>query len=324
MSSRLRLTITLLVALSGVAGLNLLIAHLSNTPPRQLLHRIPTLPKASVVALGNSLMAAGLDESAFNQAAGLRPPEGAANFGLGATSPVEHLLLLRKVRAAGIHPGQIFYGLYDFQLTQANVFKTADLIGNRAMLYYVEPEYARQFYQQSLHDSIEFELMKSLPMFQERGTLWARVEKLRRNLGALGMPLESNNRFGRAADFTLLEAADSRSFAQQCQEQTRSPLTPVIHEIINTARSTGARISMVVMPMSPTHLQRFYQQPEWPAYLAHVRQALASEGVALIDASQWVPKAADFADDLHLATSGAREFSRRLAQTPTSQPAPTT
>jgi hypothetical protein len=80
------------------------------------------------------------------------------------------------------------------------------------MLYYLEPEYARNFYYLSFHDRVEFELMRHLPMMVERGTCWTRVERLRPGMSQLGMPEQRTNRFGRAADFAVLEAANPQEF----------------------------------------------------------------------------------------------------------------
>jgi hypothetical protein len=57
-------------------------------------------------------------------------------------------------------PQALVYGFYDLQLTEPLKFATGDLIGNRDMLYYVEPECGLRFYKLSLHDRVEFEVMR--------------------------------------------------------------------------------------------------------------------------------------------------------------------
>ena len=59
-------------------------------------------------------------------------------------------------------------GFYDFQLTHPVELTTADFIGSQAMLYYVEPEFARRFYHLSFHDSVEFEIMRRFPALADR------------------------------------------------------------------------------------------------------------------------------------------------------------
>jgi hypothetical protein len=60
----------------------------------------------------------------------------------------------------------VVYGLYDFQLTTPERFTTSALIGNHAMLYYIEPFYARRFYSLSLHDSSSFAPCMRFPYSQ--------------------------------------------------------------------------------------------------------------------------------------------------------------
>jgi hypothetical protein len=269
---------------------------------------------ASVIALGNSLVASGFDEVAFDSGAGLSAPRGAANLGLGASSPVEQLLLLRYALSHGVHPNLVVYGFYDFQLTTPDRFTTSDLIGNHAMLYYVEPLYARRFYSLSLHDSFQFRAMHAIPMFAERGAVWAKVEILRRAIAQQGMPAERTNHMGRAADFSLLESDNAEDFRLQCEASTNLPLTSSVRELLRQAHDLGLTIAVVEMPMPDRHRRLFYDTPWWSQYVTHIRNLLAPFNVIYVDAGDWIQDDALFDDPLHLSARGAAQLSQRLGR----------
>lgn len=313
MLTKRQLVLTSVVLVAGVVVLNLAVAFLTrNSVPRRVMRHARDSQSASVIALGNSLVAAGFDETAFDSGAGLSAPRGAANLGLGASSPVEQLLLFRYALAHGIRPRLVVYGFYDFQLTAPDQFAIGDLIGNHAMLYYVEPFYARRFYSLSLHDSFQFRAMHSFPMFADRGAIWAKVEILRRAIAQQGMPPQRSNQFGRASDFSLLESDNPDDFRQQCEASLSLPLAPPVNELFRQARDTGIAIAVVEMPMRRAHRSLFYDTSAWNQYVAHLRTLLAPYRVTFIDASQWVNDDSLFADPLHLSEQGAAQFSQRL------------
>ena len=313
MLTKRQLILSTAVLLASLAVMNLLIIFLTrDSRPRQVMCHARQSQSASVIALGNSLVAAGFDEAAFDSGAGLSAPRGSANLGLGATTPVEQLLLLRYALSLGIHPRLVLYGFYDFQLTTPVNFTTSELFGNHAMLYYVEPLYARRFYSLSLHDSFQFRAMHAFPMFAERGAIWAKVEILRRAIAQQGMPAELNNSMGRAADFSLLEAADTNDFRLQCEAALNLPLTPSVSEILREAHDLGMSITVVEMPMREQHRRLFYGTPCWSKYTTHIRNLLAPFGAIYVDASGWIQDEALFNDPLHLSERGAAQFSQRL------------
>ena len=313
MLTKRQLVLSAAVLLAGLAVMNLVIVFLTrNSRPRQVMRHARESQSASVVALGNSLVAAGFDEAAFDSGAGLSAPRGSANLGLGATTPVEHLLLLRYALSQGIHPRLALYGFYDFQLTTPVQFTTSELFGNHAMLYYVEPLYARRFYSLSLHDEFQFRAMHAFPMFAERGAIWAKVEILRRAIAQQGMPAERSNSMGRAADFSLLEAADVNDFRLQCEAELNLPLAPPVSEILRQAHRLGVTIIVVEMPMREQHRRIFYGTPCWSQYTMHIRNLVMTYGAIYVDASGWIQDESLFGDPLHLSERGAAQFSQRL------------
>jgi hypothetical protein len=313
MLTKRQLVLSVSVLVAALVAMNLLIAVLTrNSVPRRVMRHARQSPSASVIALGNSLVASGFDEAAFNSGAGLSAPRGSANVGLGASSPVEQLLLFRYALSHGVHPLLVVYGFYDFQLTTPVRFTTSDLIGNHAMLYYVEPLYARRFYSLSLHDSFQFRAMHAIPMLAERGAVWAKVESLRRGIAQQGMPSERAGRFGRAADFSLLESANEKDFRLQCEASMNLPLNPSVSELLRQAHGLGLTIAVVEMPMRGQHRRLFYDTPWWTQYITHVRSLLEPFNVVYVDANDWIQDDTLFDDPLHLSARGAAQFSQRL------------
>jgi hypothetical protein len=285
-----------------------------NSVPRRVMTRARQATDARIAAFGNSLIAADLNELAVSRSAGLNPNAGTANIGLGASSPVEHLLLLRYALQHQVHPTIVVYGFYDFQLTTPEWVSTHDLLGNRAMLYYVEPEYARKFYGQNLHDSVEFEISRHIPMIVDRGAIWAKVERLRRRLAETGLPAEQTNEYGRAKDFSLLEPRSVSEFVQDCIASRSRNLNPAVEQIVHEIEGARANGIFVEMPMHPEHVRLFYRTPEWAQYRAHLSDLLAAQNITYLDASGWVPDQRMFADHLHLTPEGAEQFSEQLGR----------
>lgn len=315
MPTKRQLALTSLVLLTVLLVMNLAIVHLTrNSVPRRVMRHARDSQSASVLALGNSLVASGVDEIAFNAGAALTSPRGAVNLGLGGSIPVEQLLLLRYSLTHGMRPRLVVYGFYDFQLTAPNHLTTSELIGNHAILYYLEPYYARGFYSLSLHDSLQFSAMHVIPMLADRGAIWAKIEILRRGIAQQGMPAERSNRFGRASDFSLLESDNSDDFRHNCEASIELPLALPVKELLRQARDAGFTVAVVEMPMRSAHRNMFYDTPWWLQYVAHIRNLLEPYGVTYIDASKWIQDDSLFDDPLHLSTEGAAQFSERLGR----------
>jgi len=308
--------------LASVAGLLLIILALEGaiaratraSIPRQVLARAGQFTKATVLAIGNSLIAAGFDAAAFDRGMGLEGETGAVNLGLGASTVVEQLLLMRHALHQGMSPKLLVYGFFDFQLTTPISLATRDFIGNRSILYYLEPEYGLGFYDISTHDRIEFEVMRHSRMMVDRWSMWTKVEFLRRSMAEIGMPSQETNRFGRASDFSLLEAADTPAFVEECGRGERQDLVAAVKEMIRQAREAGMTVAFVEMPMHPTHLSRYYDTRAWDAYRGHMRDLLEAMGVIYVDAGRWIPDGELFDDALHLKKEGAERFSLMLGE----------
>src|SRR5262249_27042433 len=153
------------------------------------------------------------------------------------------------------------------------------------VLYYLEPEYARSFLNFSLRDTLEFEIMRRVSIFEERSAVWGKVELLRRKLGGQGMPPVEENRLGRVADFNLMEASDSRAFEAQITAFANSSLNQPVEEIVRQSAQSNARVVIVEMPMTFVHRRKFYDTVAWLAYRSHIQELLAAQGAQYIDAS---------------------------------------
>jgi hypothetical protein len=310
-----RFLATLMVCLAVLFAASLAVKRLTaHTVSRRLLAETQEASYAQIIALGNSLMRSGFVPDAFAPPAAPQSNSPAFNLALGASTPPEQLLLLRAGLRAMPKARLLLYGFYDFQLTDPVSFASADLIGNHDILYYQEPEFARRFYQMSRYDAAAFEIDRRLGILSERGAVWGKVELVRRAISQQGMPTEARNQFGRAADFTLLEAKSRDEFEQHCAAASQAPLNAPAAEIISEAQQKGIRVVFIVMPLPPRHVRLFYDAPAWASYQRHIRQLLGASNVAYLDASRWIPDAAKFGDALHLSPGGAEEFSRRLGQ----------
>ena len=234
------------------------------------------------------------------------------DMAMGASNPAEHLLRLRAALRDDDHARLLLYGFYDFQLTDPVAVTFSDLIGNHDLLYYDEPEFARRYYSMSRYDATGFEIARRFPLLAERGAIWAKVEQVRRAISQQGMPTQATNPFGRVADFTLLEAKSQDEFVKHCERASQEPLNAAILEIIREAQERHLRVVFVLMPLPPRHVQTFYDTAAWEQYQRHLRELLARQNVAAVDAGRWFPDANKFGDALHLNEEGAKEFSQRL------------
>jgi hypothetical protein len=308
------------LALAGIllllVGVDYGVARISrNTIPRSTMGRVRQSTGAQTIALGNSLIGVGFNESSFDAGMGLDKQSGSINLAMGGSSGIEQLLMLRYALQQGLRPRVVLFGFFDFTLTHPLEYTTRDLIGNRAMLYYREPEYARGFYHLSLHDGTEFEVMRHFELFVDRGTVWERIELFRRALAQQGMAPEQANAMGRSVDFAMLEYPSTPAFIAECGRASRNPLIPSIREIALQSEARGAKVYFVEMPMPPAHVQMFYDQPQWSGgYRVHLQQMLVDLGANYIDASHWLPDENSFEDPLHLSDAGAQGFSRRLGE----------
>jgi len=296
-----RRTVLIASALSVLilVAANLLVGRAaSNSVPRQRMRTIDSAgPVIDVLGIGNSLMATGFDPDTVERTfrASGRPII-ALNAGLGATNPLEHLILARHaLRQHSVK--QLIYGFFDQQLSD-------------------DVPLAVRYAQFSWMDLVAFQTYRCCAMFQERGNIWAKVEKMRRAMASVGMPRQATNQFGRPEDFDLLEFVSPEEFSKRCRDVMRAGtfLSPPIQGLFQEANAKGVKITVVEMPMHPWHVKTFYDLPAWEEFRRLNRQAVERSGAAYLDASHWIPEETKFQDHIHLGPSGAAQFSRMLAE----------
>ena len=306
------------IALAMLVGWNVLIHRMArNSDRHRLLSRLKHLPpNTDCVFLGNSLVEAGCDAETFHE----KWPQDhgsptAINLALGATSPVEHYLVLKAALDEGLRPKYFIYGFFDDQLTSAVKGDWQELIGNRAISYYFADEAAAFYAPGSTLKKWQLRLTSRIPMMAERSSLWGRVEDVRRRIEEIGLPKQAANRFGRARDFVALEAADADSFNRRCESavsQTVAFSGPV-QGMIELARKNGVTVIMVEMPMPTRHRTLFYSGAAWASLRQRLQQACKQQQAVYISAADWVKDDAEFMDVTHLNGEGARCFTAQLA-----------
>jgi hypothetical protein len=316
MGKRQFITVVLLTAFF-LAAANVAIYIVSgHSPARRQIDLIEHSSGSNCIVLGNSLLRNGFNPAVFdNAAASMNVPARSLNAAVGATYPVEHLLLLRLALRTNPHPSVVVYGFFDFQLSDPPVVRSDELMGNRNIGVFLEPQVARRFYVMDLATAVTFRLLHDVPMYVERGNPYTRVELLRRRLRRIGLGASVVDASGNH-DFAELEAADSDSFSRHCREvvENDDPLSAPIEEIIRESLSSGGRVVFVEMPLPPTHVRDFYDLPAWGAYAAYVRGLVTEEGAEFLDASRWMPDTNDFVDRLHMNDTAAAKFSAKLAE----------
>jgi hypothetical protein len=315
-----RLFVPLGFLLLILVAYNLLIHHTAKSTYRHhLLTSLSEIPlNTDFLFLGNSLVEAGCDPAAFREAwpvaqSAPRP----VNIALGATSPVEHYLILKHALDRPIHPKYLVYGFFDDQLNAPSRGDWADLVGNRAFSYYFSDEAAALYAPGSSLKKWQMRIIGHIPMLAERSSFWGKVELLRRDIEAIGMPKQQTTRYGRVKDFAVLEAADLPSFNQRCDAilSQHAGFSPAIGKIIELAQEHGITIIFLEMPMPSRHRNIFYSSPAWNQMRAYL-QTLAQQNRAIyLSASDWMKDDQAFEDATHLNEQGAKQFSAKLAET---------
>jgi hypothetical protein len=174
---------------------------------------------------------------------------------------------------------------------------------------------ALEFYApDNLQKVLALRIVAHVPMLVERYTIWARIERLRRILGGLGLAEKAATQFGRAEDFLLLEP-DEVEFARRCHLATRenTPLSPAVAAMFRRAKELSVPLYVIEMPMTERHRQRYYGRPEWESYRAYLVNLICDAGGHYVPAANWVSDDG-FADNLHLNALGAKVFSSKLSQ----------
>jgi hypothetical protein len=308
----------LVVSLAILTGLNVAIHFTSKKSQRQqLLATLDDLPAGTdTLFLGNSLVEAGCDVARFREAwPNPGSPVSPVNVALGATSPVEHYLILKHALEQPVRVKFLIYGFFDDQLNAPVRGDWSDLVGNRAFSYYFPSEAAELYAPGSWLKKFQLSIVGHVPMLAERSSLWAKVELLRRRIEDIGMPKHKTNRYGRVDDFSALEARDVNSFNRRCEDILRHKpgFSPAVKKIVQLAHAHGIKVILVEMPMPSRHRNTFYSSPPWQDLSAHLRSLALQNDLVYLSASDWIQDDQNFEDATHLNQQGAKVFSAQLA-----------
>jgi hypothetical protein len=312
--TKLRLFCISLLAFALLLGADEVVRYLARREPSRLkIARIELVPRETgCISIGNSLMDAGFDTDAFDASVSNGYCR-SLNAALGATQPAEHDVLLNAALTRIARPRIIYYGWFDRQLTISSRVAINDLIGNRNVGLLLDPDREIALSDMVWPVWLSYKLLDHFALFVERGSVWGKIEILRRRLHAIGLPASE----GLAPDpFRALEASSGPAFEALLEEdlQRQVPLSRPVADVLELTRKRGARPIVVLMPMPKEHRDRFFSPQVWHRYLDYVGNLIARDGGELCDASDWITDPALFADVLHLNRAGAAEFSRRLAR----------
>jgi hypothetical protein len=312
------LSFLLLIAALVLVGLNLVMGHLTKRLPYYVrLQAIQNDPASNLLFVGNSLLDRHLDEPALiaSAAAGgvsFHP----LNSAIGGSEPPEQRLLFQY--AVETHSGisTLVVGFYDFQLTVPDHSHVADLKGNRMVgmdhrFSYGEVVDAYNF---GALDRLELSWARTLPMVANRASAWRDVELMRRSMAEIGMPAVAKNSMGRVEDFDALESGTPEAFDAKVIAFLATPesFNASFEAIFREARERKMSVVLLLMPMSPAHVNLYYKRPLWGQYLAAVESLATRRGIRIIDASDWMPVQSDFVDHLHMTQEVKAAFSERL------------
>jgi hypothetical protein len=301
----IQLGITICLMILG----NSLVARLSrNSIPRQRL-RSALATEATDVFLGNSIVECGFDHKTYEEEF---DGSVAMNLGIGSTTPIEHLLMY--VAGTRESKQRLFYGFFGTQLTDSPSTDDSSLVGNRAMSYYVLPDLSMEL--MGLKDwwsRLRFTTLARIPVYVERKTIWAKVERLRRRMGELGVGAEATNQFGRVSDFAELENIDQE--LKHCGDVVHSekPLTDAIVSLLANAASRQSEVFIIEMPRPSGYRKAIADTDAWNAYRKYLRARIRPFGAVYINAIDWVADER-FSDNLHLDPEGARHLTCTLVR----------
>src|SRR6266481_1541043 len=169
MNTAARSLISLAICLAMLLIYNVAIRVTSKSSQRQ--HELTVLdqlsPSTDCIFLGNSLVEAGCDINTFKNAWPKEPsaqPVMPANLALGATTPVEHCLILKEAIHKPLPLKFLIYGFFDDQLNVRPQGNWSDLVGNRALSYYFPSEAASLYAPGSRFKKWELTITGHIPM----------------------------------------------------------------------------------------------------------------------------------------------------------------
>ena len=316
-----RLLISFVTLLLILVGFNWLVGRTARALPHLILKQIQGATGADYLVVGNSLVMAGMDDSAFHAAL---PPQARhgpiLNVGCGGIYPSDSLQFYAAAQRRFPRIPCLIMGYMFTQLTDLPDSNWSDLTGNRALFYYSDFELGLSLYHpKSWIETAQLRLTRHLPIVYERMSIWRHVDVVRSKLGSWGLSSKATTRFGKVEDFESdpYQPRSPEALAAQCRialDEKRNLSSPVL-TIIRRARESGTKVFLVAMPMPQTRRTYFTSDGAWERYQGRIRDLLESEGATVVNALDWFSDDERyFVDNLHLGKDGAVAFSDRLAR----------
>ena len=310
MNKRL-LAVPLVIALCTFIVVNLAMEKWHNRLlTTQKLNRITAPSSANVVLVGNSLLDGYVDPKTFSEVAQSESKDlhviDAALLGSGP--PVQSLLFQQAEKS---HPLKtVVIGFMDFQLTVTDTTHPMDILGSSVIVFdkRVSVSDAANAYNFGMLDRLQFALLRSLPILAYRGNAWKYVEVLRRKMSGMGMPPTKE-------EFADLEMANLAAFDREAQTFATNPahLNNPMERILQDSKKHGYNVILVLMPVSPSHVAKYYTRPSWIAYEAALKNLSRERGLAFVDGTGWFNRPEDFKDKLHLRVTPNLHLTECLA-----------
>ena len=305
------LVIPLVIALCTFTVVNLAMEKWHNRLlTTQKLTRITAPSNANVVLVGNSLLDGYVDPKTFSEVAQSESEDlhviDAALLGSGP--PVQYLLFQQAEKS---HPLKtVVIGFLDFQLTATNTNHPMDILGSSVIVFdkRVSVSDAANAYNFGTLDRLQFALIRALPIFAYRGNAWKYVEVLRRKMSGMGMPPTKE-------EFADLEIANLADFDREAQTfaTNTTHLNDPMERILQDSKAHGYNVILVLMPVSPSHVSKYYTRPSWIAYEAALKSFSRERGLSFVDGTSWFDRPEDFKDKLHLRVTPNLRLTESLA-----------
>jgi hypothetical protein len=292
--------------------------------PEQQLQTALAAGDGCLLILGDSRMAAGLDEATLHDALSRQGADRCiANLAIGATDVSGAFLAARRYLSGGRNPAVAVLGKVDDSLLDPDPDRTGPrmMVGNNALhLVWTTPgdvfAEVNGFPFASVaafDDGFRFLIARATGLGRYQSLVSVRVQHMQDRL--TGADRGSQNRFGQFADMAALERDLRERAAGRLTAATKDPgdRTAWFDRLVDVLRSRGARIVVVELPMPAAYRRRISESAAAVEYRRSFTASLAARGAAYVDLGRasWVDDAL-FADALHLNAAGAARFSRDL------------
>lgn len=287
--------------------------------PEQQLQAALSRGDGCLLVLGDSRMAAGLDQAALHQALSQRGADRCiADLAIGATDVSGAFLAARRYVSAGRKPALVLISKVEDSLIDPEVTGPRMMVGNNALhLMWSRPgdvfaeidgfPFASVA---AFDDGLRFLIARGTALGRYQSLVSLRVQRLQD--GLTGRDRGAENRFGQLSDMAALERdlrerANARLTAAAAGSGRRSSWFDRLVELL---QSQGARVVVVELPMPSAYRQRISDSAAAADYRRAFTAGVSARGVAFVDLSRapWVEDGL-FADALHLNAAGAAYLS---------------